>query len=757
MYNSIPVILLKELIILPNQEIKIELNNLISRKIIKYAIDNNLNVLVVTPLNIIEEEPSVDDLPKIGVIAKVKNRIQLADGSIRITLRGIGRCSVKKYIANYSDIDILDGIIEPVIINEIDEIEQNVIRRKLIDSLKEYISSSDNVSNSIMSQITDDKSLDTLTDIIAAFLPFDINKKLDYMQNVDPLARAKQLINDITEEIKLNELDDEIDDLTHEKISEDSRKYILKEKIKTIKNELGEVSVHEEDVYDFKERLNKLKISKETKLKIEQEIKKFESLNDVSPEIGLYRNYLDWVINLPWNKLSKDETNANVVEKILNESHYGLEEVKQRIVEYVAIKNINKDIKSPIICLVGPPGVGKTSIAISIANALNKKFYKISVGGLNDSAELIGHRRTYLGANPGKIIQGLKKCGVKNPVFLIDEVDKMLRDYKGDPASTLLEIIDPIQNNSFVDNYIEEPFDLSEVLFILTANSTSDIPSTILDRVEIINLNSYTLFEKKDIAFKYILPRIFAEHKIYNYQMTLEDEEIISYIIKNYTNEAGVRELERTLSTLTRKRVINKIKSLDIAKVIELLGKPKYQEDNLNLEKIGVVNNLAVTSFGGSVSKIESVKFKGNGNLIITGSAGDVLKESITVALSYLRSEYGINTANIDLHLHFPASSIKKDGPSGGVGIATSILSLLLKKNIASDVAFTGEISLNGQILKIGGLKEKLIAAYNNDIKTVYIPSANKSDLEELPSYLLKKLTIITVNDYQEIYTKFFK
>ncbi|MEG0909820.1 MAG: AAA family ATPase, partial [Bacilli bacterium] len=479
MSNIIPVILLKELVILPNQEIKIELNNNLSKKIIKNASINNDNkLLVVAPLDKTEIEPSTDDLPKVGVIAVIKSKIQLPNGNLRVTLKGISRVAVKNYLVSPLDENILNSEILNIELPAYDEAEEKATRRKLIESLNEYISSSSNISNSILKTLSDTQDLGMITDIITSFLPFNVTKKLEYMQNINPINRAIKLISDIKEEMKVIKIDLKIDDLVQDELEDSQKEYILREKIKAIKKELGEDSLQIEEASKFRAILNKLRLNKTTFEKINHEIDKYELLSESSPEIGVIRNYLDWILNLPWNKDSKDVSNFTQVQKHLDDTHYGLNEIKTRIVEYVAIKNINKNIKSPIICLVGPPGVGKTSIAMSIAVSLSKKFYKISVGGLNDSTELVGSRKTYLGANPGKIIQGIKKCGTKNPVLLIDEVDKMVKDYKGDPASTLLEIIDPIQNKYFVDNYIEEQFDLSEVLFILTANYIQDIPDT---------------------------------------------------------------------------------------------------------------------------------------------------------------------------------------------------------------------------------------------------------------------------------------
>jgi len=456
-------------------------------------------------------------------------------------------------------------------------------------------------------------------------------------------------------------------------------------------------------------------------------------------------------------KVYNNESDFLKVQDVLNKTHYGLKEIKVRIAEYVAVKKINKDIKSPIICLVGPPGVGKTSVAMSIAKALNKKFYKISVGGLNDSTELIGSRRTYLGANPGKIIQGLRKCKTKNPVLLIDEVDKMVKDYKGDPASTLLEIIDPVQNRFFVDNYVEEPFDLSNVLFILTANNINDIPLPIIDRVEIIEINSYTLFEKKDIAKNYLLPRIYEEHKINSDKIKFSDQ-IIYFLVKNYTQEAGVRELERVLASLVRKMIINNLMVLNENKIIKLLGKIKYNDFNDEiLNSPGIVNSLAITNNGGEVVRLETIKYRGNGKIINSGYLGKITEESINVALGYIKSNHHFSLNNWDLHVHFLNAGVKKDGPSAGVSIVTSMISLFTKKEVPANIAFTGEITLNGQVLKVGGLKEKLIGAYNKGISIVFIPNSNVKDLEELPKEILDNIEIVVVKNYREIYTKLFK
>lgn len=754
MFN-IPVILLKNLVILPNQEIKLELNNVISGKAINDASSNfKSEILVVAPMDVLEEEPSVDDLPKVGVIAKIKNKID-NDGVIEIKLRGLKRVAVNKYYQEKNN-DVLYSEVMYIDLPALVEEEENAILKKLVDTLKKYINISKGISNDILNFVSNNKDLNKITDAITSFLPFNISKKLEYMQEINPIKRAKALIKDMNEEIKGIEIDNELEERIDESLQNDQRKFILKEKMKVLKQELGEDSWKKEEVLEYRKILDKLKIDKKTKDHFSHEIDKYEIMSDDALEVSVMHNYLDWVLHLPWNKTRKENANFDEVYKELNKSHFGMDEIKTRISEYVAIKNLNRNIQSPIICLVGPPGVGKTTIAMSIAKALNRDFYKISVGGLNDSTELVGSRRTYLASAPGKIIQGLNKCGSNNPLMLIDEVDKMVKDYKGDPASTLLEILDPNQNKIFTDNYIEEPFDLSGVLFILTANNVSDIPKPILDRVELIELHSYTVFEKKDIAKNYMLPNILLDNMVYDNKLKFSDE-LLYFIINNYTEESGVRDLERVLSSLARKITINNVKVLNEERVVRLLGNPKYTSNLVMEEENGVVNTLAVSNSGGTLSKIEVVTCKGNDKLTITGNAGNILKESISVVLTMLKLKYKYSFHNEDIHVHFLDASSKKDGPSAGLALSVALCSLKENKKVPSDVAFTGEVSLNGSILKIGGLKEKLIAAYNKNIKVVYMPKSNSEDLENVPKLILDNMEVILVSNFNEVYTKLFK
>ena len=754
MFN-IPVILLKNLVILPNQEIKLELNNVISGKAINDASSNfKSEILVVAPMDLLEEEPSVDDLPKVGVIAKIKNKID-NDGVIEIKLRGLKRVAVNKYYQEKNN-EVLYSEVMYIDLPALVEDEENAILKKLVDTLKKYINISKGISNDILNFVSNNKDLNKITDAITSFLPFNIGKKLEYMQEINPIKRAKALIKDMNEEIKGIEIDNELEEKIDESLQNDQRKFILKEKMKVLKQELGEDSWKKEEVIEYRKVLDKLKIDKKIKDHFSHEIDKYEIMSDDALEVSVMHNYLDWVLHLPWNKTRKENANFDEVYKELNKSHFGMDEIKTRISEYVAIKNLNRNIQSPIICLVGPPGVGKTTIAMSIARALNRDFYKISVGGLNDSTELVGSRRTYLASAPGKIIQGLNKCGSNNPLILIDEVDKMVKDYKGDPASTLLEILDPNQNKIFTDNYIEEPFDLSGVLFILTANNVSDIPKPILDRVELIELHSYTVFEKKDIAKNYMLPNILLDNMVYDNKIKFSDE-LLYFIINNYTEEAGVRDLERILSSLARKITINNVKVLNEERIVRLLGNPKYTSNLVMEEENGVVNTLAVSNSGGTLSKVEVVTCKGNDKLTITGNAGNILKESISVVLTMLKLKYKYSFHNEDIHVHFLDASSKKDGPSAGIALSVALCSLKENKKVPSDVAFTGEVSLNGSILKIGGLKEKLIAAYNKNIKVVYMPKSNSEDLENVPKLILDNMEVIPVSNFNEVYTKLFK
>ncbi len=762
--QKLPVMLLKGLILFPNQEVKIELNNMLSKEITKLSLgEYNRNILVITPKNQIEEAPEVKDLPEVGVIGRIKSRIELPNGNIRITIKGVERVKIKSLKNDREHSDILMAIVAQINLPKLDEVEKKANIKKLNELVKLYIELSPEVSNSILNHIKTMDNLSLLTDTIVSFMPLSFSKKLEYIEEINAIYRAKHLLKDISIEIGVLKLDEKIELELQNSLEENQKEFILKEKIKLIENEL---EVHENDTNEYIEKLDSLDLKTNIQEKIKKEIKKLEYTTDISPEQAMIRNYLDWILDLPWNKKTEENNNIVEIKKQLDESHYGLEEIKNRILEYVALKNNSSDIKSPIICLVGPPGVGKTSIVKSIARALNRKFYKISVGGLNDTSELMGHRRTYMGSNPGKIIQGLRKCESSNPVMLIDEIDKLTINTKDDPSSALLDILDKEQNSEFIDNYIEEPFDLSQVMFILTANNVENIPVPLLDRLEIITLSSYTDYEKIDIASKYLIPRILEENKIHNKIISIADE-MMGYLIHAYTNEAGVRDLSRNLEKIIRKLVlqnkINERTKISKGRLKEYLGIPKYEiNENNSANNVGKINALAVFQSGGIVLPIESCIFEGKGEFKTTGMLGKTMEESTSVALSYIKShQKELNLGNIyfnikDIHIHFLEAAMKKDGPSAGIAITTSILSILLNKKVSSDIALTGEISLNGKVLKVGGIKEKIIGAYNRHIKKVYIPASNELDLEEIPNEVKEKIEIKLVNDYKEIYNELF-
>lgn len=759
------VLIINDMVIFPNNEVRIEYDNTFDKQMINIIdkLESDL-MLIVNP---IEENLDIDvtNLPSYGTLGKLKFKMAVPNGKTRVVIEGLKRVEIsnyqkeeKFYYANYKE------IIETSKDSEKDYF--NI----LLKSLEQYIEKVPYMSNAVITQLNKVTNLNELCDLAGAFLTLDYKKKKKYITIVDPIERCKQLIEDMNEDIKFIELEQQIEEQVEHELTESQKEYFLREKIKLMQQELGEVNSKDDEVVKLKNRMNKLKCSPKIKERIKREIARYESINSNSPELGIVREYLDWMLNLPWNNCTKDNNDLIKVKNILDASHYALDDVKDRILEYLAVKQNTNSLRSPILCLVGPPGVGKTSLAQSIAKSLGRKTAKISVGGINDEAEIIGHRRTYVGANPGRIIQGIRKAGTSNPVFIIDEIDKMTKDIKGDPASSLLEVLDPEQNSKFSDHYIEEEFDLSKVLFIATANYIEQIPYELRDRLEIINVSSYTEYEKLDIAKRHLVPKELEEHGLTPLQVQISDEALL-IIIRNYTKEAGVRELERMIATLFRK-IVKKILleknmpfyDIDNKAIEEFLGKKKYlYTEKAEKNEIGVVNAMAYTIFGGDILPVEATLYKGKGDLTITGSIGEVMQESCHIALSYIKAnmtKFGLDEAvfdNNDLHIHVPEGAVNKDGPSAGITITTALISLLSNQAVDKNIAMTGEITLRGRVLGIGGLKEKVIGAHRAGIKKIFIPEENKKDLDEIPTDVKDNIKFITVKNYKDIYKSLFK
>lgn len=761
--EKLRVLIINDMVIFPNNEVRIEYDKNFDKQMSEtFDYDDEL-ILIVNPID--ESNVDIMSLPNYGVLGRIKLKLNVPNGKTRVVLEGLKRVEITNYVfdnknyeANYNDIPIMTNPDEDNYINI------------LIKHLEHYIDKVPYIGNAIMSQINNVSGLDELCDLIASFLNIDYKKKKKYVTTVNPIDRCKLLIEDINEDLQLVKLEQKIEAEVEKELSETQKEYFLRAKIKAMQKELGEANSKDDEVVRLKKKIAKLKCNAKVKEKINRELARYEAINSNSPELGMIRDYLDWMLNLPWNNTTKDNEDLTKVKAILDSSHYALDEVKTRILEYLAVKQNTNNLRSPIICLVGPPGVGKTSLAISIANSLNRKVAKISVGGINDEAEIIGHRRTYIGANPGRIIQGIRRAGTSNPVFIIDEIDKMTKDIKGDPASSLLEVLDPEQNKKFSDHYIEEEFDLSKVFFIATANYIEQIPYELRDRLEIINLSSYTEYEKLDIAKRHLIPKELEEHGLTPLQLQVTDEAIM-IMIRNYTKEAGVRELERIIATLFRKIVKEIIleKNTVFYKITpenieNYLGKKKYfYTENSNKNEIGVVNGMAYTIFGGDILPIEANIFKGKGDLILTGSLGEVMQESCQIALSYIKAnteEFNIDYKLLEennIHIHFPEGAVSKDGPSAGIAITSALISIFKKQTVNYNISMTGEITLRGRILPIGGLKEKIIGAHRAGIKTVFLPKENEKDLEEIPEDIKKDITFNFVSNYIEIYKKLFK
>lgn len=754
-YN-LPVIILNGLVLLPNNTIKFEYNEKKKENsIIDMALLFHDNYILIT----IKKD---EILSKVGVICKINNKIELPNGNTRIDLNALRRVNVLEYMDNSKD--PLESIVCDI--NEVvDKEKEEMLIKKLNKELKKYIKNVPYISNSILAVLENITSLSTYIDLVVPNLIFSPSHIYDYLITTDVEKRAEMLLKDIYNEQEMFNIEKDLDSKIKKELDDNQKEYFLREKMRLIKQELGDNSSKESEIDLLKERINKLDCPNKIKEKLNFELKRFDGISTMTPEINIIRDYIEWLLDLPWNIYTIDNEDLIRVKKELDATHYGLEEVKKRIIEYLAVKKLTKNLNGSIICLVGPPGVGKTSLAYSIAKAINRNFVKISVGGIRDSAEIVGHRRTYVGANPGRIISSMKKAQSNNPVLLIDEIDKMNSDFGGDSTSSLLSVLDPEQNKYFSDNYIEEEYDLSSVMFILTANYIENIPEPLKDRLEIINLSGYTEFEKLDIAKNHLIPKICKNNGLNSKFLELDDNVILA-IIRYYTKEAGVRELERQINKIVRKivtqLVVNNIKinrlKIDRSTLEKYLGKEKYSYSKKNTKsEIGVVNGLAYTIYGGDTLPIEVNFYKGTGKLVLTGSLGEVMKESATIALSYLKSNYKYFKIDYnkfienDIHIHVPEGAIKKDGPSAGISLTLALFSALTNTKIDSNLGLTGEITLRGQVLAIGGLKEKSIGALRNGIKRIIIPYDNLNDLDEVPEEVKSKIKFIPAKSFKDV------
>jgi ATP-dependent Lon protease len=765
--TTLPVILLRGIVLLPYSEIRIEVSDDADKEIFRLSEAHHDGHILIVPLaNPLDESFNIDELSKTAVMGKINLKMELQNGVTRAVIVGINRVTVYNYNTYEENPKMLNAVVGNTTQFAITPKDEAALVHKLLKEFEEYIDNRHDISNSIISEIVDIKSIAKATDIIATYVPVTYERKIEYLRTVNPYTRLLMLLEDIKKERQIVELEQKIDTEVKKQLDDSQREFILREKLRVIKEELGEVNIKDDDIEDIKSRIEKTYYPPKVRDRLYQELKKYELLSTNSPEISTTRNYIDWLLNLPWSKCTEDNDDLIKTRKVLDDSHYGLDKVKERIIEFLAVRQMKANLNSPIICLVGPPGVGKTSLARSIANSMKRKFVKISVGGVNDEAEIIGHRRAYIGANPGRIISGMKKAGSSNPIFLIDEIDKMTKDYKGDPASALLEVLDQEQNQYFYDNYIEEEYDLSKVLFILTANYLYNIPEPLRDRLEIIELSGYTEYEKLDIVKKHILPKELDNHGLSAKSIELNDD-VIMQVIRNYTKEAGVREIERLIATICRKVVTDMVSSnnkkkktykIDENNIEEYLGKRKYfYTENDEEDKVGVANGLAYTQFGGDILPIEVTFYKGKGSLVLTGSLGEVMKESANIALSYIKShydEFGIDYKLLednDIHIHLPEGAIPKDGPSAGITLTTALLSAFTNKPIDHTVGMTGEITLRGQVLPIGGLKEKAMGAHRSGLKTIILPKKNERDLDEVPNEIKDDLKFVFVNDYKDV------
>ena len=762
--RTLPLIPLRGLAIFPYTILNFDIGRESSLKALDEAMLGDELIFLTSQKEAEIDEPTEEDFYHVGTICKVKQMIKLPGDTVRVLVEGISRGTIEEI---NQDKGYFEAVIDEIVYNEdeiVNDMEVEALIRNVLESFEEYINIGNRVSPEILVSLEEIENPDRFVDTIASNIYLKPEQKQQILEEFDIAKRLELLYSILLEEIDILKIEKKITLRVKKQMNKVQKEYYLREQLKAIQKELGEEEDISSESQEYREKLKKIKAPKETKAKIQKEIDKFSRISPASPDISVSRNYLDTIFSLPWNKETKDKLDIKKAKEVLDKEHYGMEKVKERILEFLAVRSLSKSLKGPIICLVGPPGVGKTSIAKSIAASLNRKFVRISLGGVRDEAEIRGHRRTYVGAIPGRIINGVKESGTKNPVFLLDEIDKMASDYKGDVASAMLEVLDPEQNKNFVDHYLEIPFDLSKILFITTANSLSTIPGPLLDRMEIIELSGYIEEEKLNIAQKYLLKKQIEENGLEEGFVKIDDETMRD-IINYYTREAGVRTLERTIGKICRKIAKKYVEDPTLTEVVvtkedleEYLGKDKYTFDLAGVKpEIGMVTGLAWTAVGGVTLNVEVNVLKGKGQVVLTGQLGDVMKESAKTAISYIRSisdKFNIPEdfyQTKDIHIHIPEGATPKDGPSAGVTMATAVISALTNIPVRCDVAMTGEITLRGRVLPVGGIKEKLLAAHRAGIKKVLLPKDCEAQLDEIPQNVKDQMEFVLVKHLDEV------